>query len=87
MSDTEIIALLTEIRDLQRQQLELMHQSIANQTQSLATQQAAVARQQEQVAILAKSRRWLRIFLWTVLAVVVLYWVQPMLFLWLMRNR
>jgi len=49
MADDVMLALLQEIRDLQKQQLEHLQGSIANQKQSLANQQQSLAVQQQAV--------------------------------------
>lgn len=87
MSDSEQILLLTEIRDLQRQQIGLTQQTLLNQEQSLANQQKAIDRQISNQEILIKSRKWTRIFLGLLVAAVFLYLLQPLLFLWWARAR
>ena len=49
MSDDATLALLQEIRDLQKQQLEQLRVSVANQQQSLANQQQSLTVQQQSV--------------------------------------
>jgi len=44
MSDEQIISLLQEIRDLQRQQIENSKLALANQQQAISTQRQAVRR-------------------------------------------
>ena len=44
MADEQVIKLLEEIRDLQRQQIENSRQAIANQQQAIETQRQAVRR-------------------------------------------
>jgi hypothetical protein len=45
MSEQDHMLLLTEIRDLARQQLELAQQSVKNQALALENQQQAISRQ------------------------------------------
>jgi hypothetical protein len=87
MSDQEQIALLTEIRDLHRQQVELSEQSLKNQAQSLANQQRAIDRQLTNQEILVKARKWTRILLGLLVLAAFLYLLQPFLFLWIARQR
>ena len=76
-------ALLAEIRDLQRQQLELSQQALKNQAQSLENQQRAIDRQLSNQEILIKTRKWTRIFLALLVLAAFLYLLQPVLiFLW-----
>ena len=49
MADDATLALLQEIRDLQKQQLEHLRTSVANQQQSLANQQQSLSVQQQVV--------------------------------------
>lgn len=49
MADDQTLALLQEIRDLQKQQLEVLLTSVANQQQSLANQQQSLTVQQQVV--------------------------------------
>ena len=49
MADDATLALLQEIRDLQKQQLEHLRASVANQQQSLANQQQSLSVQQQVV--------------------------------------
>jgi len=44
MADEQVIKLLEEIRDLQKQQIENSRQAIANQQQAIETQKQAVRR-------------------------------------------
>jgi CHASE3 domain sensor protein len=44
MSDEQVIILLQEIRDLQKQQIENSKVALSNQQQAIATQQRAVGR-------------------------------------------
>ena len=46
VNDDSVIVLLTEIRDLQRQQLDMARQTLANQQQAIANQAQALANQQ-----------------------------------------
>jgi hypothetical protein len=85
MSDQEQIALLTEIRDLQRQNLDLAQQALNNQAQALANQQRAIDRQVTNQQILTRTRKWTRILLGLVLLAAILYLLQPLLFLWFAR--
>lgn len=57
MADDATVALLQEIRDLQKQQLEYMRTSVANQQQSLAVQQLVVERQKTLVT--RSTKLWL----------------------------
>lgn len=82
-----MIALLTEIRDLQHQQVETLNQTLVNQAQMMERQQAAVKRQEEQIqrqadqqVILARARRWTRIAVWVAIALLFLWILQPWLF-------
>lgn len=59
MNDDAIIPLLTEIRDLQRQQLELARQTLNNQQQALANQSQAITNQQASAQRAVESqKRW-----------------------------
>ena len=49
MDDDQSLAVLQEIRDLQKQQLEALRASVANQQQSLTNQQQSLAVQQQVV--------------------------------------
>jgi len=49
MADDQTLAILQEIRDLQRQQLEVLRTSVANQQQSLTNQQQSLTVQQQVV--------------------------------------
>ncbi len=64
MADNATLALLQEIRDLQKQELECLRSSVANQHQSLTNQQQSLAVQQQviekQKLIVARSfKLWL----------------------------
>ena len=92
MDDQEHTALLTEIRDLQRRQIEfaertLEHQerSLKNQELSLANQQRAIDKQLTNQQVLIKARRWSQILLAVLIAGVFLYLLQPLLFLFFAR--
>jgi len=87
MSEQEQTALLAEIRDLQRQQIELAQQTLKNQEQALANQKQAIDRQVANQEILIKSRKWTRILLGLLVAGVFIYLLQPLLFLWIARPR
>ncbi len=93
MTEETRIALLTEIRDLQRQQLDAMHQTLANQAQMLSAQQLVMKRQEEQIqrqadqqAINARVRRWTRIAVWVGIALLFLWVSQPWLFFLFARS-
>jgi hypothetical protein len=49
MADDQTLALLQEIRDFQKQQLEILRTSVVNQQQSLTNQQQSLALQQQVV--------------------------------------
>jgi len=89
MADDVMIALLHEIRDLQKQQLELLRTSVANQQQSLTNQQQSLAVQHDvverQKSVLAKSAR---LWIFVLLAIFVLFFLQffPMFFRLLLRH-
>jgi hypothetical protein len=87
MSDQEQTALLTEIRDLQRQQIELAQQSLKNQETALANQQKAIDRQLANQEILVKARKWTRILLGLLVLAAFLYLLQPLIFILLARSR
>jgi hypothetical protein len=57
MADEATVALLQEIRDLQRQQLECLRTSLANQQQSLGVQQQVVERQK--MLVTRSTKLWL----------------------------
>ena len=87
MSEEAGIALLTEIRDLQRQQLEALNQTLTNQAQMLAAQQVVMKRQEEQMqrqadqqTANARVRYWTRMTVWVGLALLFLWVLQPWLF-------
>ena len=86
MTDDETTAVLREIRDLQKQQVELQQKSLANQELALSNQAAAIARQEENRKILATSRKWGRILLWVILALIAFYLLQPFIFLGVARG-
>jgi hypothetical protein len=87
VNDSEQRGLLTEIRDLQRRQVELMEQSIKNQETALSNQQKAIDRQLTNQEILIKARKWTRILLGLLVVAVFLYLLQPLLFLLWARSR
>lgn len=68
MADDATLALLQEIRDLQKQQLEHLRASVANQQQSLANQQQSLAAQQlsierQKLLVARTSRLWIFLLL------------------------
>lgn len=87
MSDQEQSALLTEIRDLQRRQLELTQQTLKNQETALANQQKAIDRQLANQEILIRARKWTRILLGLLVLAAFLYLLQPLVFILLARSR
>jgi hypothetical protein len=87
VSDSEQTALLTEVRDLQRRQVELMEQSIKNQETALSNQQKAIDRQISNQEILIKARKWTRILLGLLVVAAFLYLLQPLIFLLVARSR
>jgi len=87
VNDSEQIVLLTEIRDLQRQQVELTQQTIENQETALSNQQKAIDRQISNQEILIKARRWTRILLALLVVAAFLYLLQPLIFLLLAHSR
>jgi len=87
VNDSEQILLLTEIRDLQRQQLALTQQTINNQETALGNQQKAIDRQVSNQEILIKARKWTRILLGLLVAAAFLYLLQPWAFLLLTHSR
>jgi hypothetical protein len=87
VNDSEQILLLTEIRDLQRQQVELTQQTIKNQETALSNQQKAIDRQISNQEILIKARKWTRILLGLLVVAVFLYLLQPLIFLLLAHSR
>jgi hypothetical protein len=86
MSDQEQ-TLLTEIRDLQRQQLEFAQQTLKNQETALANQQKAIDQQLSNQQILIKARKWTRILLGLLVLAAFLYLLQPFMFILLARSR
>ncbi len=81
MADDATFALLQEIRDLQKQQLEHLRASVANQQQSLANQQQSLAVQQQVVErqkILTK--RASRLWIFVLVGVFFLYFLQTIPF-------
>jgi hypothetical protein len=87
MNDQEQTALLTEIRDLQRQQLEFAQQTLKNQETALANQQKAIDSQLTNQQILIKARKWTRILLGLLVVAAFLYLLQPFIFILLARSR
>ena len=87
MSDSEQMTLLTEIRDLQRRQVDLMEQTIENQETALSNQQKAIDRQISNQEILIKARKWTRILLVLLVVAAFLYLLQPLAFLFWARSR
>ena len=87
MSDSEQTALLTEVRDLQRRQVDLMEQTIKNQETALSNQQKAIDRQISNQEILIKARKWTRILLGLLVVAAFLYLLQPLIFLLVARSR
>lgn len=88
MSEQDQTLLLTEIRDLARQQLELAQQSIQNQARALEIQQQAISRQVTNQELLIKSRKWTRILLGSLIIVALLYLLQPaIMLLWFWSQK
>jgi hypothetical protein len=87
VSDSEQTVLLTEVRDLQRRQVDLMEQSIKNQETALSNQQKAIDRQISNQEILIKARKWTRILLGLLVVAAFLYLLQPLIFLLLARSH
>jgi hypothetical protein len=87
MSDQDQTTLLTEIRDLQRRQLEFTQQTLKNQETALANQQKAIDRQVTNQEILIKTRKWTRILLGLLVLAAFLYLLQPLIFILLARSR
>jgi CHASE3 domain sensor protein len=68
MADQQLIKLLEEIRDLQKQQIENSRQAIANQHQAIETQKQAVRRGRTAlilVGVIVLAIYFLPIFWWT----------------------
>jgi hypothetical protein len=82
VQDDDAASVLKEIRDLQKEQLELIRSSVAAQQQAIANQAAAIARQQEHRRVIDRSRRWTLILLGAVLALFIVYVLQPLVVLW-----
>jgi hypothetical protein len=87
VNDSEQMLLLTEIRDLQRQQVALTQQTIKNQETALSNQQKAIDRQVSNQEILIKARKWTRILLGLLVVAAFLYLLQPWVFLLLAHSR
>jgi len=88
VSEQDQTLLLTEIRDLARQQLELAQQSIQNQARALEIQQQAISRQVTNQELLIKSRTWTRILLGSLIIVALLYLLQPaIMLLWFWSQK
>jgi hypothetical protein len=89
MGDDATLALLQEIRDLQKQQVEYLRTTLANQQQALANQQQSLTVQQgvveRQKKVLEKSSR---LWIFVLLAAFVLYFMQffPLFFKLLLRR-
>jgi hypothetical protein len=92
MPDDSMLAVLQEIRDLQKQHLEQSRLALANQERSLANQERSLAVQQEAVnrqKKLAGYSTWLRVFvLLSVFVLVFLAFATPLLraFMELLRR-
>jgi hypothetical protein len=83
VSEQEQTSLLTEIRDLLRQQVEITQQSLKNQALALENQKQVMDRQVSNRDVLIKSRKWTRILLGLLVIAAFLYLLQPALvFLW-----
>jgi hypothetical protein len=77
MADDATLALLQEIRDLQKQQLEHLRVSVANQQQSLANQQQSLSVQQQVVERQKTlTQRASRLWIFVLLGVFVLFFLQ-----------
>jgi hypothetical protein len=87
VSDQDDIELLTEIRDLLRQQVELTQQTLKNQETALANQQKAIDRQITNHEILIKARKWTRILLGLLVVAAFAYLLQPLMFIWWAHSR
>jgi hypothetical protein len=86
MADDEALAILREIRDLQSKQLEVAQQALSNQSQALANQSKAIQQQEDYRRRIGVTRRWLSVVFWVIGALIVIYLVQPWLFLLFMRH-
>lgn len=87
MNDQDDIELLTEIRDLLRQQVEFTQQTLKNQETALANQQKAIDRQITNQEILIKARKWTRILLGLLVVAAFVYLLQPLMFIWWAHSR
>jgi len=87
VSDPNDIELLTEIRDLLRQQVEFTQQTLKNQETALANQQKAIDRQITNQEILIKARKWTRILLGLLVVAAFVYLLQPLMFIWWAHSR
>jgi type VI protein secretion system component VasF len=87
MAEDAALSLLTQIRDLQQQQLAVAREALANQTQALERQLAAIKRQEDQRRALAKWRRGTRIAVWVAIGLGALYIVMPLVFFLIVRNH
>jgi hypothetical protein len=87
MKDDEATALLREPCELQKEQLELLRTYIAKQQQAIATQAATIDRQEGHRKVLDRSRKWTLILLGAVLALFIVYFLQPLLVIWFTRGR
>ena len=82
MPDEASLALLQEIRDLQKQQVEYLRATITNQQQALANQQQSLAVQQGVVERQKKVvERSSRIWIFLLLGFFVLFFLQSFPFL------
>jgi type VI protein secretion system component VasF len=88
MDDDHALALLQEIRDLQKQQLEVLRTSVANQQQSLTNQQQSLTVQQQVVErqkyLVARGTR---LWMFVLLSILVLFFMNffPFFFKLLLR--
>jgi len=87
VNDQDDIELLTEIRDLLRQQVEFTQQTLKNQETALANQQKAIDRQITNQEILIKARKWTRILLGLLVVAAFVYLLQPLMFIWWAHSR
>ncbi len=89
MADDQTLALLQEIRDLQKQQLEVLRTSVANQQQSLTNQQQSLSVQQQVVErqkyLVARGTR---LWMFVLLSIFVLFFMNffPFFFKLLLRH-
>ena len=89
MADDQTLALLQEIRDLQKQQLDVLRTSVANQQQSLANQQQSLTVQQQVVErqkfLVARGTRLWAFVLGSIFVLFFLYFF-PIFFKLLLRH-